>query len=109
MNPSTVNLALTAQDITHHHPGKLTRGPRRAVENDDYARFARRIVLTYGGRIAAGDIEGLAELAALSRDMDAAMTVAVTGLRATGFSWTDIAGRLGVTRQAAHQRFGATS
>lgn len=80
--------------------------PRRRVENDDYALFVRRIVAAHGRRIGAGDIEGLAALADLADDIDAAMHVAIAGLRAAGWSWADIGSRLGMTRQAGHQRFG---
>lgn len=40
----------------------------------------------------------------LSRELDAATQQAVDGLRAFGYSWGDIAARLGTTRQAAQQR-----
>ena len=32
----------------------------------------------------------------------------VTGLRTAGYSWAEIGNRLGITRQAAQQRFGPT-
>ena len=75
------------------------------VENDDYAAFTRRILAAHARRISQGDIEGLTALAALAADIDTALHQAVTGLRAAGYSWADIAHRLGVTRQAAQQRF----
>ena len=78
------------------------------VENDDYARFTRRILAAHGRRIGSGDIEGLAELSRLADEIDSTVTDAVTGLRAAGFSWADIAARLGTSRQAAHQRYGGT-
>ena len=78
-------------------------GPR--VENDDYAAFTRRVVAAQGRRIAAGDIDNLAGLGTLAEDVERAVTTAVAGLRAAGFSWSEIAGRLGVTRQAAQQRW----
>ncbi len=34
---------------------------------------------------------------------------AVTGLRAFGYSWAEIGSRLGITRQAAQQRWGHQS
>ncbi len=77
----------------------------RVVENSEFAAFGRRIIRAAGRRIAAGDVEALPDLAALSADLDAAITTAVTGLRAAGYSWGEIASRLGVTRQAAHQRW----
>lgn len=75
------------------------------VENDDYARFTRRILAAHGRRIGSGDIEGLTELSRLATEIDAITTDAVAGLRAAGFSWADIADRLGTSRQAAHQRY----
>ena len=85
----------------------LTRNRRRrVVENDEYAAFLRRAVAALGRRIAAGDIEALTDLADLAGNLDRALIDAVTGLREFGYSWADIAGRLGITRQAAHQRWG---
>ena len=93
--PSTVKTALT--------PNRRTRA---RVENDDYAAFARRIVAAHGRRIAAGDVERLRDLVALAEEVDRATAVAVAGLRRAGFSWAEIASRLGITRQAAQQRWG---
>ena len=78
--------------------------PNRAVrvrENDEYAAFARRI--------ADGDVEALTLLTDLADEIDTAIGQAVTGLRAFGYSWAEIGSRLGVTRQAAQQRWGRTS
>ncbi|GAA2571860.1 hypothetical protein [Pseudonocardia hydrocarbonoxydans] len=77
----------------------------RVVENSEFAAFGRRVIRAAGRRIAAGDVEALPDLAALSADLDAAIGDAVTGLRAAGYSWGEIASRLGVSRQAAHQRW----
>lgn len=79
------------------------------VENEEFTAFGRRIIRAAGRRIAAGDVEALPALAALSADLDAAIGDAVLGLRAAGYSWAEIASRLGVTRQAAHQRWASTS
>jgi hypothetical protein len=78
----------------------------RAVENDDYAAFVQRVLRAYSRRVAAGDIEAITALAATADQIDNAIRDAITGLRAIGYSWADIALRLGVTRQAAHQRWG---
>lgn len=94
---STVNATLT--------PGR----PPRVVENAEFTAFGRRVIRAAGRRIAAGDVEALPDLARLSADLDAAITDAVTGLRAAGYSWGEIAARLGVTRQAAHQRWASDS
>jgi len=80
---------------------------RRVVENDEYATFLRRVIRAYSRRVAAGDIEALAELTAIADEIGTAIQDAITGLRATGYSWADIALRLNVTRQAAQQRWGS--
>jgi len=79
---------------------------RRTVENDEYAAFLRRVIRAYSRRVAAGDIEAIADMAATADEMDTAMRDAITGLRQIGYSWADIGLRLGVSRQAAQQRWG---
>lgn len=79
---------------------------RRRVENIDYAAFVSRILKAHGRRIAAGDLDGLTALAQLTTELEDALTTAVDGLRSQGYSWTDIGTRLGITRQAAQQRWG---
>jgi hypothetical protein len=79
------------------------------VENDAYTAFGRRVIRAAGRRIATGDVDGLPHLAALAADLDAAIGDAVAGLRAEGYSWAEIASRLGITRQAAQQRWGSAS
>jgi hypothetical protein len=82
---------------------------KRFVETDDYAAFIRRAIRAYGRRIADGDVEALPGLLALSNEVDNALGVAVAGLRQHGYSWTEIAARIGVTRQAARQRWAGDS
>ena len=78
----------------------------RVVENDQYAAFVRRVIAAYSRRVAAGDIDAISDMTSIAAKLDDAISQAVTGLRAAGYSWADIAGRLGVTRQAAQQRWG---
>ena len=96
--PNSVNRALTPN-----------LRPRARVENDDYAAFARRIITAHGRRLAAGDVERLNGLVTLADELNRATATAVAGLRRVGYSWTDIANRLGITRQAAQQRWGSTA
>ena len=85
-------------------------GRRPVVENDAYAAFTQRILRAYARRIASGDIESLALMTRLADDIDTAIGEAVTRLRADhGYSWAEIGTRLGVTRQAAQQRWGGQS
>jgi hypothetical protein len=90
--------------------GRLTPArARRLVENDDYAAFARRILRAYARRVADGDVEALIAMTGLAAEIDAAIGQAVTGLRGFGYSWAQIGARLGITRQAAQQRWGQAS
>ena len=92
--PATVNRRLT---------------PKPPVENDEYAAFVRRIFAAYARRIASGDIDALAGMVAFTADIEAVIHQVVTGLREQhGYSWAEIGLRLGVTRQAAQQRWGGT-
>ena len=95
--PSGVNKPLTA------------KRRYRVVENDQYAAFLRRVIRAYSRRIAAGDIEAITAMARLSDHLQDATRQAITGLRQYGYSWADIALRLGITRQGAQQRWGDTT
>lgn len=75
------------------------------VETEDYFRFARRIIAALGRRVG-GDIETLSELRNLENEVRAATQAAVDACRDEGFSWDEIAQRLGVTRQSAWERYG---
>ena len=97
MSAATVNPALTP---------RLRR--RDVVENDEYAAFARRVVRAYARRVGTGDVEALPAMVALSAELDTAIGQAVCGLRGFGYSWAEIAARIGVSRQAAQQRWGAS-
>jgi hypothetical protein len=92
--PSAVNQPLTP------------KRRRRVIENDQYAAFLRRVIRAYSRRVAAGDIEALTGMAALAGHLEDATRQAITGLRASGYSWAGIAARLGITRQGAQQRWG---
>ncbi|OHX04597.1 hypothetical protein [Micromonospora sp. WMMB235] len=82
---------------------------RDVVENDAFAAFARRIIRAHGRRVADGDVEALRDVVALSADLDRAIGEAVIGLRQFGYSWAEIGQRLGISRQAAQQRWGDQS
>jgi hypothetical protein len=58
---------------------------------------------------AAGDSDpevGLRAVAALRGLLEVLEALQVDNARAKGWSWQDIAGRLGVTKQAVHQKHG---
>lgn len=112
MSAFGVKPALTAERpaAPGRDSGTRRRNSRRAVvENDEYAAFVRRVVAAQGRRIAGGDVEALGGLLDLVDDVDRAARTAVAGLRECGYSWAEIATRLGTTRQAVQQRWGSGS
>ncbi|BCJ55084.1 hypothetical protein Asp14428_65590 [Actinoplanes sp. NBRC 14428] len=105
MSLSYVNQGLTLQSSNgDSRPSKPRR--RDVVENDEYAAFVRRILRAYARRVATGDVEALIDMVGLSDLLDDAISDAVTGLRSHGYSWAEIGQRLGISRQAAQQRWG---
>jgi DNA-directed RNA polymerase specialized sigma24 family protein len=105
MNGFSVKAALTPG--TGSGDSRPSRPRRRdVVENDEYAAFVRRIIKAFARRVATGDVEALRDMVALSTLLDEAIGDAVNGLRSHGYSWAEIADRLGISRQAAHQRWG---
>src|SRR3954470_10217134 len=99
MSKNTVKPALTP---------KPRKRAKRAVENAKFDAFVRRILWAYAGRVAAGDVEALTSLSQLSSEVDAVTRLAVAGLRKApySYSWSEIADRLGISKQAAQQRYG---
>ena len=89
-------------------PTLTRKRARRHVENTQFDAFARRILRAYARRVAAGDVEALRTLAGLSSELDTVCRLAVAGLRQApyGYSWAEIADRLGVSKRAAQMRYG---
>ena len=100
MGKNTVRSALTSKP--------RSKRARRQVETTEFDAFVRRILRAYARRVAAGDVEALRSLALLSSEVDAVTRLAVAGLRKPpySYSWSEIADRLGVTKQTAHERYG---
>lgn len=84
---------------------RASRQPAR--ENDEYAAFARRVIAGFARRVGEGDLDSLPDLVGLRDQLDREIASAVAGLRAEPnlYSWRNIADTLGVTRQAAMQRW----
>jgi hypothetical protein len=75
------------------------------IEDDDYAAFVARSVRALVRR-AAADPETLPLLVKIRQQVDDGIGEAARALHAEhGFSWSEIASRLGITRQSAHERF----
>lgn len=76
-------------------------------DHSEFRAFVRRILRAYGKkRVADADPEDLVELVSVRAEVDKAIEKAVEGLHAAGYSWGQIGAVLGVSRQAARQRWG---
>lgn len=80
---------------------------RKTYEAPDMGAFMGRTLRAMVRRAADGDQEVLSVLAALEQQLHDAQRDAAQQLHARGQSWTFIGRELGITRQAAQQRFGA--
>lgn len=86
---------------------------RRRVEREspDMAAFVGRVARAMVRRAGEGDLEALTALRAMSEAIEQATEDAARALHddpfgpGTGYSWTVIGAELGITRQAARQRF----
>ena len=76
------------------------------METSEFAAFTLRVIRAHSRRVGDGDIDSLVDLLAMSRELDHAIANAVTALHEFGYSWTEIADRLGTSRQNARQRWG---
>ena len=95
-----------ATHITRPDTVKAGLTPKRPPRQVEYAAFVRRILRAYSRRVGDGDVEALALMLGLAEEIDTAVAEAVKGLRACGYSWAEIGSQLGITRQAAQQRWG---
>ena len=59
----------------------------------------------YSRRVGNSDVEALALMLGLAEEIDTAIAEAAKGLRTCGYSRAEIRSRLGITRQAARQRW----
>lgn len=90
------------------HTKPMTKTERPVVENSEYVRFARRIMRALSRR-AGANVDTLPELRALQDDIEGMIRASVRACHAEGYSWAEIATRLGVSKQAAQQRYGVKS
>ncbi|MEB0001617.1 hypothetical protein QN357_01530 [Cryobacterium sp. RTC2.1] len=78
-----------------------------AVETTEYLAMLGRMIRAGGRRVADADEFELAALLRLRVELDSAIQTAVLGQRSSlGRSWAWVGDALGITRQAAQQRYG---
>jgi hypothetical protein len=94
---------LNGEPNVNWKPGKPIK-ERKSVR---HTLAGARLMIRSASRRSTGDLPDLVELVKLDREVDAALKAMVARLRDTdGASWADVGRVLGVTRQAAQQRFG---
>jgi hypothetical protein len=76
-----------------------------AVETMDYLSMVRRMIRAAGKRVAWADEPELRELVDMRKHLDEAIQHAVERQRDRGVTWQRIGDALGITRQAAQERF----
>jgi hypothetical protein len=86
--------------------GGRRRSRRERPEAPELGATSRRFARALAARAAEGDTEGLEQLVEVRAAVDDAIASAARSLHGFGYSWTDLGVVLGVTRQAARQRFG---
>lgn len=90
-------------------PATRRKRPKREYESTDMTPFVSRIARSMVRRAADGDLDALSALVAMSAALDDAARQAGAALHEEplAYSWTEIADHLGISRQAARQRFGS--
>ena len=77
-------------------------------DHAEFMAFARRILRAASKRMGEADPEDLADLVALRDAVDEAIGNAAVAVHKGGASWAQIGAALGVSKQAAQQRWGAS-
>lgn len=78
-------------------------------DQSEFMAFTRRVLRAASRRMAAADPEDLADLVALRADVDEAIDRAARAVHEGGVSWAQIGAAVGITRQAAQQRWGVST
>lgn len=88
------------------NPTQARSDAKPYVETPDYTAFARRVLKALGKRVADADLAMLPKIAELEQLVDELLGDTARQLHDEhGYSWTEIGDQLGVSRQAARQRF----
>jgi hypothetical protein len=75
MSPITADHPSSADDRATRSNVKTRLTPnrrRRSVENDEYASSIHRVLRAYARRVAAGDVDALADMTGLATELDEA-------------------------------------
>jgi len=96
----------SAARLTTPDTVKARLTPKRPRQQDEFAAFVRPDPARLQSPGRRRRCRGLALMLGLAEEIDTAIAEAVTSLRPYGYSRAEIGSRLGITRQAAQQRWG---
>lgn len=82
---------------------------KREREAPEVGAMAGRVIRALVRRAGEGDTEALEQLLSLQAQVAAAVNDAGAGLHRFGYSYTELAGVAGISRQAARERFGRST
>lgn len=82
---------------------RRVRAPR---DTDEFLKMLLRMMRAAGRRVAESDGADLRTLVQLRDELDKVTAAAVQGQRRQGSSYADIGAELGISRQAAYERWG---
>lgn len=75
-------------------------------EASDMAGMGKRVARAMARRAASGDVYALSAIVERQEALEVALVEGARGAHSFGYSWAEIAQEIGVTRQAAWERFG---
>lgn len=92
---------------TRRRARRAARRPRVEREAAELGAMVARMLTALARRAEGGDLEGLVELVNLQAWLSGCQKRAARALASEqGYSWAQLALRLGITKQAAHGRWG---
>lgn len=78
---------------------------KRPADDQEYQGMVQRMIRAYARRVNKGDVTTLRGFRELELELRRHVDAAARDLHDQGFSWTEIGDELGISRQAARQRF----
>ena len=77
----------------------------KKIENQDYAKMLKRMVVSAGRRFADSDPDDLQFLMEVRDLLEEQIAATVHGLNASGYSLDQIAKPMGIARQNLHRKY----
>jgi len=104
--PSGMAAAQPQDAVNEPFTRRPAKRPKREKDIIEYAAMMRRLIRAYGRRLELEDAERLGVLMSLQDELAETINHVARKLHEDGFSWGEIGRQLGITRQAAYQRWG---